>query len=185
MRPSPSGGRRRWMGSAARRDRCVAPQRIAATTRDGARRTRTTAPRRKWTAPPTSRETGGGGASDSCGNSSGSGFPRNLAAPNRRSHMTAQATPARRRRRAGRLRQDGADGAAVQAAARQARHRRDHQRHLHQGGRAHPGRGGRAAAGADHGGRDGGLPAYRHPRGRVHQPRRRSPTCASASRTST
>ncbi len=47
-----------------------------------------------------------------------------------------QRTAARRRRRAGRLRQDRADGRALQAPARQLRHRRDHQRHLHQGGRA-------------------------------------------------
>ena len=51
---------------------------------------------------------------------------------------------ARRRRRPGRLRQDRADGRAVQEAARPLRDRRHHQRHLHQMGRRISGALGRA-----------------------------------------
>ena len=52
--------------------------------------------------------------------------------------MTIIATPARRHRRPGRLRQDGADARAVPRAARPLPDRRRHQRHLHRGGRAVP-----------------------------------------------
>ena len=45
--------------------------------------------------------------------------------------------PARRHRRPGRLRQDGAHGGALQDLPRQPRHHRHHQRYLHQGRRAH------------------------------------------------
>ena len=86
-------------------------------------------------------------------------------------HIHAR-TPARRRRRPGRLRQDGADGRAVQAPPRPLRHRRHHQRHLHQGGRRVPDALRRAGARAHHGRRDRRLPAHRDPRGRLDQPRR-------------
>ena len=56
----------------------------------------------------------------------------------------------------------------------QYRHRRRHQRHLHQGGRAVPDPQRRAARGAHRRRRDRRLPAHRHPRGRVDQPRRPS-----------
>ena len=78
----------------------------------------------------------------------------------------------RRRRRPGRLRQDGADGRALQGAPRPLRHRRHHQRHLHQGGRRVPDPLRRAAAGAHPRRRDRRLPAYGDPRGRLDQPRR-------------
>ena len=79
---------------------------------------------------------------------------------------------ARRHRRPGRLRQDRADGRAVQAPARPLRHRRHHQRHLHQGGRRIPDALRRAAARAHRRRRDRRLPAHRDPRGRLDQPRR-------------
>ena len=78
---------------------------------------------------------------------------------------------ARRHRRTGRLRQDGAHGGALQGVPRPLRSLRHHQRHLHQGGRAPLDGGGRLAGGAHHGRRDRRLPAYRHPRGRLHQSR--------------
>ena len=54
-------------------------------------------------------------------------------------HESLPARPAaRRHRRSGRHRQDRADGRAVQASSRRLRHRRDHQRHLHQGRRGVP-----------------------------------------------
>ena len=86
-------------------------------------------------------------------------------------------TPAGRRRRPGRLRQDVADGYAVQAPARPLRHRGHHQRHLHQVGRriSHPL--GRAAAGAHRRRRDRRLPAHRDPRGRLDEPRRGRAKC--------
>ena len=52
--------------------------------------------------------------------------------------MTRLQPAARRRRRSGRLGQDRAGRRAVQAAARPLRHRRRHQRHLHEGGRRVP-----------------------------------------------
>ena len=52
------------------------------------------------------------------------------------------------------------------------RHRRDHQRHLHQVGRRVPGALRRARAGAHRRRRDRRLPAHRDPRGRLDQPRR-------------
>ena len=82
-------------------------------------------------------------------------------------------TPARRRRRPGRLRQDGAGRRALQAPARALRHRRHHQRHLHQGGRRVPDPVRRAGARAHHGRGDRRLPAHRDPRGRLGQSRRR------------
>ena len=94
-------------------------------------------------------------------------------------HERLPARPAaRRHRRPGRLGQDGADGGAVQALSRTLRPLRHHQRHLHQGGCAHPDRRRRAARGAHHGRRDRRLPAHRHPRGLLDQPRRRSTTMA-------
>ena len=57
---------------------------------------------------------------------------------------------------------------------RLARHPRDrghHQRHLHQGGCRDPGPRRRAAARPHPGGRDGRLPPYGDPRGRLDQPR--------------
>ena len=76
-------------------------------------------------------------------------------------------------------------GCAVQAPARQLRHRRRHQRHLHQGGRAVPDQERRAAERAHRRRRDRRLPAHRDPRGRVDQPRRRRPVDARASPCST
>src|SRR5580700_625706 len=87
-------------------------------------------------------------------------------------HVRKSWPVAGRGRRPGRLRQDGADGCAVQAAARALPDRRHHQRHLHQMGRRISGALGRAARRAHHGRRDRRLPAHRHPRGRVRQPRR-------------
>ena len=79
---------------------------------------------------------------------------------------------ARRRRRSGRLRQDRADGRAVQAAARSLRDRGDHQRHLHQVGRRISGALRRARARAHRRRRDRRLPAHRDPRGCLDQSRR-------------
>ena len=79
-------------------------------------------------------------------------------------------TLARRHRRAGRLRQDGAHAGAVQAAARPLQHRGGHQRHLHRGGRAVPGAQRGARARAHHRRGDRRLPAHRDPRGRLDQP---------------
>ena len=79
---------------------------------------------------------------------------------------------ARRHRRAGRRRQDRADGPALQADARPLVDRGDHQRHLHPRGRRVPDAQPGAAAGADRRGRDRRLPAHRDPRGRLDQPRR-------------
>ena len=81
-------------------------------------------------------------------------------------------SPARRCRRPGRLREDGADGCAVQAVARPLRDRGDHQRHLHQMGRRIPGALRRARARAHRRRRDRRLSAHRHPRGRFGQSRR-------------
>ena len=80
-------------------------------------------------------------------------------------------SPARRCRRPGRLGQDGADGCAVQAAARPLRDRGDHQRHLHQVGRRISGALRRARARAHRRRRDRRLSAHRHPRGRFRQSR--------------
>ncbi len=65
------------------------------------------------------------------------------------------------------------------------RDRGRHQRHLHQGGRAVPDAQRRAARGAHRRRRDRRLPAHRHPRGRLDQPRRRRGAVARASRCST
>ena len=84
----------------------------------------------------------------------------------------SQRTASRRRRRAGRLRQDGAGRSPLQAHARALRHRRRDQRHLHQGGCPVPDPLGRAGAGAHRRGRDRRLPAYGDPRGCLDQSRR-------------
>ena len=82
-------------------------------------------------------------------------------------------TFARRRRRPGRLRQDRADGRALQEVARSLRDRRHHQRHLHQVGRRISGALRRAARRAHRRRRDRRLPAYGDPRGCLDQSRRR------------
>ena len=79
---------------------------------------------------------------------------------------------ARRRRRPGRLRQDRADGRALQAVARPLRDRRHHQRHLHEMGRRISRALRRARARTHRGRRDRRLPAYGHPRGCLDQSRR-------------
>ena len=66
-----------------------------------------------------------------------------------------------RYRRPGRIRQDRADGRAVQGDARQLRHRRHHQRHLHQVGCGISGAVGLARRRAHHRGRNRRLSAYR------------------------
>ncbi len=100
--------------------------------------------------------------------------------------MTHPTRPApRRHRRPGRLRQDRADGRAVQAVPRPLRHRRHHQRHLHQGGRGVPDPRRLAAARTHPGDRDRRLPAHRDPRGRLDQPRRRRRAAAALPRRST
>ena len=87
--------------------------------------------------------------------------------------MTKSPTaPARRHRRPGRLRQDRADGCAVQDAARPLRDRRHHQRHLHQVGRRISGALRRARARAHRRRRDRRLSAHRDPRGCLDQSRR-------------
>ena len=82
-------------------------------------------------------------------------------------------SPAGRCRRSGRLGQDGAGRASVQDDARHLRHRRRHQRHLHQGRCRVPDARRRAGAGPDRRRRDRRLSAYGDPRGRLDQPRRR------------
>ena len=79
-------------------------------------------------------------------------------------------SPARRRRRPGRVGQDRAGRAAVQEDARRLRHRRRHQRHLHQGRRRVPDPRRRARARAHRRRRDRRLPAHGDPRGRLDQP---------------
>ena len=71
-----------------------------------------------------------------------------------------------------RLRQDRADGPALQVDARALRHRRDHQRHLHQMGCGVSGALGLADAGPHRRRRDRRLPAHRDPRGRLDESRR-------------
>ena len=82
-------------------------------------------------------------------------------------------TLARRHRRSGRLRQDGADGPALQEHARDLRHRRHHQRHLHQVGCRISGARRLAHARPHRRRRDRRLSAHRDPRGRLDEPRRR------------
>ena len=85
----------------------------------------------------------------------------------------SQRPPARRHRRSGRLRQDRADGCAVQEAARQIRDRGDHQRHLHQVGCRISGALRRARRRTHRRRRDRRLSAYGDPRGCLDQSRRR------------
>ena len=93
------------------------------------------------------------------------------------------ARPAHRPRRTGRLRQDRHRRRAVPGAARRAVHRRRHQRHLHPRGRRVPAPRGRAARRADHRRGDRRLPAHRHPRRHLRQPRsRRGPGGARSAR---
>ena len=85
-------------------------------------------------------------------------------------HDAAQWPAPRWHRRARRLRQDHLDRDALQGDARPLFDRRHHQRHLHQGGCADPQPAPGAAGGPHHGRGNRRLPAYRDPRGCLHQP---------------
>ena len=88
-------------------------------------------------------------------------------------------TAARGRRRAGRLREDGAGRRAVQAAARPLRPRGDHQRHLHPGGCGFLTRSGRARRNASPASRPA---AARIPRS-ARMPRSTSPRSSACDET--